>query len=315
MDLMHNLTRVEQRHLLLLALVGTLVGSSCGRSKEQALLAFAAPEAAPAAAEGDKKAGAAGVKQEARGAAEMPRKIIRNGEISLVVKAYAPVRQQIDQALDTAGGYVSKSDVQHSLGQVSSATLVLRVPAGQLDGLLRLILGMGVVQRESITTRDVTEKYYDLRARLDNAKKLEGRLLELLQQRASSLSDLLKVEQELARVRGRVEVFEGKLRLLNDQVDLSTLTLHLSIQQRYTPPRPPSLADDVRRTLSDSWDAMQGFGRGLVLALVALLPWMAPSLVLLWLLVRWARRRRARRAARAPAEPADGAGPGARGGG
>jgi hypothetical protein len=261
--------------------------------------AHAADEAEPSSGEKDKT----GLGQPGAGAeSPMPRKIIRNGEVRVVVKAYEPARKKIEAMVRKAGGYISKSDVQHSLGHVSSATLVLRVPAGRFDGLVSHILRLGVVERESISSRDITEEYYDLKARLSNARKLEARFLELLQKKAGKVSELLQVEKELARVREKIERLEGKLKLFDNLVDLSTLTVHLSIQEKYVPPKPPSLGDDAGETLSGSWDALKSAGRGIVLLFVALLPWLVPlgliTFITIWLIRRSIRKHRAKLAAR-----------------
>jgi hypothetical protein len=283
------------RILASIACIGLL---SCMAKSEDRSPGPAATPAVAKAAEAESGEEDVSKSKDGLAAKAMVRKIIRDGEVSLVVKAYAPARQQIERMVREAGGYISKTEVHHSLGQVSSATLVLRVPAGKFGGIVGRILRLGVVQRESMSSRDITEAYYDLKARLDNARKLEARLLDLLAKKTGKVSDLLQVERELARVRESIERFEGKLRLYDNLVDLSTLTVNLSIQQKYTPPRPPSLGDDIRETLGGSWDALKGFGRGLVLALVALVPWALPLVVLVWLVIRWWRRRRQRRQAR-----------------
>lgn len=233
------------------------------------------------------------------------RKIIRDGELRLQVEAYGPARAAIDKLLAASGGYVAKARVQHHLGKVSHAELVLRVPAGKLDGAMSALAALGTVLAEGVKSRDVTEQYVDLRARLKNAERLEKRLLELLAKRASVLADVLKVEAQLSRVRERIERYQGKLRKLDSLINLSTLRLTLSIRQVYTSPTPPSFGSDAQSTLGASWRSLVGFGRGLLLGLIALLPWLIPlgaaSYGSLRLVRRW---RRGRAAARLAAQEA-----------
>ncbi len=237
----------------------------------------------------------------------MPRKIIRDGEISVVVKAYDPVRTAIESMVEKSRGYIASSNVQHSLGKVSSATLVIRIPARRFPGILKAIGALGVVQRESTSSKDITEKYYDLKARLSNARKLEKRFLDLLEKHTGKVSDLLQVERELARVRGQIEVFQGKLKLFDNLVDMSKITISLSIQQKYTPPKPPSLVNDMSRVLDDSLDTMKAFGRGLLLVAVAVAPWVVPpGLVMLIIVVLvWRKLRRGSKKKKARASDED----------
>jgi hypothetical protein len=244
----------------------------------------------------------AAVTKEANARADKPadstRKIIRNGEIRLVVKAYEPARRAIEEMTARSGGFIASSQVNHTVGEVSSATLVLRVPAIRFGDILRQLGRLGAVTYESTASQDITEQYYDLKARLTNARKVEARLLELLAKATGKISDLLQVEKELARVREEIERFEGKLRLFDNLVDLSTLTVQLSIQERYEPPRPPTFGEDARQILRDSWQALRSFGRGLLLAAIALLPWIIPAALIVWLFLRLTRAWRAKRAAR-----------------
>ena len=64
-------------------------------------------------------------------------------------------------------------------------------------------------------------------ARLENGRRLERRLVELLATRTGPLVDGLAVERELARVREALETAEGRLRYLRNRVALSTLTVRL----------------------------------------------------------------------------------------
>jgi len=271
---------------------------SCAKDSMEPLLMAGSETATPAAgAEQSKQAGGLASEKDAKQTkVDMPRKLIRNGEIRLVVKTYPPARQAIEALVGASGGYISDSRVDHSLGQVSSATLTVRFPSTRFSSILEQIARLGTVVSESTSTKDITEAYYDIKARLSNAKKLEARLLDLLAKQTGKVSDLLQVERELARVREKIESFEGKLRLYNNQVDLSTLVIHLTIQQKYVPPVAPSLLEDIKEVVRDSWDALKSLGRGLVLALFALAPWSIPLALVFWLLIRWRRRRKARKA-------------------
>lgn len=227
---------------------------------------------------------------------ETQRKLIQNAELHLEVASYGDARRAVEAELAKAGGYLSSAQIDHREGQVSRAQLVLRLPATKLKPTLQAYAKLGTVVHETLTTQDITEEYYDLKARLDNARKLEARLLELLATEAKELKDLLEVEKELARVREQIERFEGKLRLWDKQVAYSTLTLELITRDIYAAGKPRTMGEQISQTFSRSWEALQKAGRGLLLVLVALVPWMIPLLLLGWLglrLVRWMGRRMA----------------------
>lgn len=121
-------------------------------------------------------------------------------------------------------------------------------------------------------------------------RKLEARLFELLETETEALKDLLEVERELARVRETIERFEGKLRLWDQQVALSTLTVELTTRVRFAATEPKTLGEQIRQTISSSWQALVNAGLAIVLVVVAMLPWILPILLLGWLALRLVRR-------------------------
>jgi len=202
---------------------------------------------------------------------------------------------------------LASARVDHHQGRASRAVLVLRIPATSLGSALASFSELGTVIHETLDTQDITEEYFDLEARLESARQLETRLLEMLTTRAQEVGELLEVEAELGRVRETIERFEGKLRLWESQVAYSTLTVELTTHAVFAAVEPQGLGEAIAATLSNSWQAMLSVGRGILLLAVAFLPWLLPLLFVVWLVIRgvhWLERRLAagakmRRAARA----------------
>ena len=74
----------------------------------------------------------------------------------------------------------------------------------------------------------MTKAYFDTDARLRNAKRMEDRLLEMLQKNTGKVSDLLQVEKELARVREQIEQMQGELKYYDALVQYATVTVTLA---------------------------------------------------------------------------------------
>jgi len=220
------------------------------------------------------------------------RKLIQNAQLHLEVDSCDDARRAIEAELAKVGGYLSSADISHHEGRVSRATLVLRIPASTLTSSVATFSALGTVVHESLTTQDITEEYFDLESRLTNARKLETRLNELLATEAKELKDLLEVERELARVRETIERFEGKLRLWEKQVAFSTLTVSLATHATYVATEAPGLGPQIRETLATSWHALVTFGRAIVIGVVAILPWLVPVFVVVFVLRLLVRRRR-----------------------
>jgi hypothetical protein len=203
------------------------------------------------------------------------RKVIRTGRIDLVVTTYDEARIKLDQLLKAAGGYVDSTNVQHYQGHVSSATLVLRIPQDAFGQLVPKLKELGEIASESTNAEDITDQYVDIAARLASAKTLEKRLLELAADRNSGVEALLAVERELARVRGEIESYEGRMRQWNDQIAMSTLTLGISTKAPAIAAAPePGLGQQISSGFHDSIAALKGFGAWLAVSATSLLPWM-----------------------------------------
>ncbi|HEY5945022.1 MAG TPA: DUF4349 domain-containing protein [Kofleriaceae bacterium] len=207
--------------------------------------------------------------------ADPQRKVIRTGRIDLVVKTYDDARAKLDSLLAAAGGYVDSTQVRHQQGDVSSATLVLRVPQEAFGQLVPKLKELGEVAAESTNAEDVSDQYVDVSARLASAKTLEKRLLEIAADRASGVEALLAVERELARVRGEIESYEGRLRQWNDQIAMSTLTLALTTKApAIAAAADPGLGTRIKNGFSDSVAALETFATWLVVTGTTLLPWL-----------------------------------------
>jgi hypothetical protein len=74
----------------------------------------------------------------------------------------------------------------------------------------------------------VTKNYFDTDARLRNAKRMEERLLEMLQKNTGKVSDLLQVEKELGRVREEIEKMQGELKYYDALVQFATVSISLA---------------------------------------------------------------------------------------
>ena len=155
----------------------------------------------------------------------LPDLIIRTGTASIQVDSLDAAIAMVRALARRVGGFVAGSSTQAGRGQLHSATLELRMPAGRFDEAVDGLRPLGKVEAVNVTAEDVGEEYVDVQARMGNARRLEARLIDVLARRAGKLSDVLDVERELARVREEIERYEGRLRYLRTRVAVSTLTL------------------------------------------------------------------------------------------
>lgn len=153
--------------------------------------------------------------------------LVRHGEASIEVRHVDDAVARMRQAATQFGGFVANTALRNGKDEQPSASLEVRVPTAQFDALLAALRTVGKVERVTAGAEDVGEEYVDLGARAANARRVEARLVEMLATRTGKLSDVLTVEQELARVRQEIERHDARLRWLERRAALSSLTVAL----------------------------------------------------------------------------------------
>jgi hypothetical protein len=155
--------------------------------------------------------------------------IIKTGRLSIRVeaKAFGNLIPDADQIATDHGGYIVSSGTAGT--RHHSATIVIRVPAAQFPKTMDALRGVGggKVLSDQRTGEDVGQQFVDLGARARNLKA-QSRALIRLMNRAVSVSDTMRVQNQLFQVQGQIEELEGRLRYLHDQADMSTITLDFS---------------------------------------------------------------------------------------
>jgi len=224
-----------------------------------------------------------------KGVYETSRKIIRSANITMYVDNFNRGAERLESIAKQYGGQVANKTFQRS-GSFVSGTLVLWIPAPRLLKSVEEIDKVGKVSNFSITAQDITDEYYDLDARLRNAKKQEERLIYLLEKKGARLQEILKVEKEMARVRGEVETMEGRQRRMNQQISFSTVTIYL-IQDVRAVTEPDDVWKPLRQAIRDakptfisSFGGLIEFVAGVLKLFIALLPWAIVIIPVLWIL-------------------------------
>jgi len=218
----------------------------------------------------------------------MPSTVIKTGRLSIRL-GHGDLGKAVDRAnlvVARYGGFISSSNI--SSGRHESSTIVLRVPADRFDQAMSDLSGPGIgsVRSQQVSGEDVGQQFVDLSARARNLRAQSRALIRLMNQ-AVTVSDTIKIQNELFDIQGQIEELDGRLRYLHDQADMSTITMLLA--QPAAAPHHPGHATAIGSALRRSWQRATDVvtavivGAGVVipvalLALVALLAagWLLP---------------------------------------
>ena len=117
-----------------------------------------------------------------------------------------------------SGGYVQT---------MSAGYFVLRIPAAKLRPVMDDLARLGVVESRSMQAQDVTQEYVDLQTRIRVLRETQSQLIALLKQ-ARNVDEALNVRRSLDTITMELEQALGRLRMLENLIGFSTLTLRLS---------------------------------------------------------------------------------------
>ncbi len=186
------------------------------------------------------------------------------------------------------------------------ATLTVRVPSDKTDQLLEDLHGFGRVTSVSISKSDVTLQYEDVDARIKALQTSVDRLRALIAG-ATNTADVIEAENALSSRQAELDSLTAQKRSLDDQIDLSTLTIEFTTEDHPPSPGPDNFWDG----LSSGWNALTDALGNFVVFVGSAIPWVV-LLILICLVVYAVIRvvggiRRARRPRPNQAEQQEGA--------
>lgn len=152
---------------------------------------------------------------------DQPRIILYNAQLSLLVDSVKTIKDRALSIMVSYKGYMVSS---------TNTSLQMRVPSSSLNSVLTNFKQLGKVNYENINGVDVTDTYYDIKIRLENAEKTRNRYLELLNQ-AKNVSEILKVEKELERLNGVIDSYKGSIKRYDQENQYSLITLRFYTKQ------------------------------------------------------------------------------------
>lgn len=226
------------------------------------------------------------------------RKLIRKLHLEVETETYDELFANVQQMVAQCGGYVESMDANTRYGSTSRyATMVIRVPADQLDHFAADVAEASNVVYRSESTNDVTLSYVDMESRKAALLVEQERLMALLEQ-AGSLEEILQIETRLTEVRYELESIESQLRTYDNLVDYATVTLSISEVKVLTDVEEEekgfweTIGEGFLNSVSGLWNGIKKVFSFLLIASPYLLIFVIAPLTLLFFLLRRKRKNR-----------------------
>ena len=308
--------------LVLTALLGF---AACGTSKESANYATydeietqsykdLDPAAGDVSFDGDYKASFTTNESAAQADAETPapaqsqEKIVRTFNLDVRTEAFDTYIAALKQAVAANGGYLEEFSVENGGYSTRSdrwASVIARIPAEKAEAFLAAAGENGVITSSTENATNVTLQYVDLESRISAYKTEQTTLMELLK-KSDSLENTLKIHERLNEVNYQLENYAAQLRVLENRVSYSTVTLEVREVNRALVEE-DGLGTRIKNRFLENWDALVEGLKDLAVSLIGglpvLLPLAAVIAVVIVVLVKVRKKRKAKKAAKAVAPP------------
>lgn len=207
--------------------------------------------------------------------------IIRTGNAVIEVKSIEDGVARLRMIANQLGGYVGNTTVQSGTDQPRSAMVEVKVPSSRWGSLLEGIKPVGKIESLSESAQDVGEEFVDVQARVENARRLEQRLVLLLANRTGKLQEALEVERELGRVREEIERYQGRMRYLQARAAVSTMLVNLHEPRPVIGGAPGD--SPIMDAFRQAWRNLIGFIAWIIASMGIILPVAALIMLLWWL--------------------------------
>ncbi|MBN1988560.1 MAG: DUF4349 domain-containing protein [Bacteroidales bacterium] len=211
------------------------------------------------------------------------RKIIKNVRLGIETASFAETRKKLDSIVAAYGGNLMR-DNEYNDNYRISCDVEIKVDAQKLEPLTAALVNLGKrLEYKNIEATDVTEEFIDLEARLKNKRKVETTLLNLLK-KATTVEDVIRVEEKLGQIRAEIDAHTGRLKYLNSMVEQSTLYVNLyqNVEYKFEPTETPKFIERFLTALDKGW---KGFVAA-ILFIIRLWPLFIIT-TLSWLTFKW----------------------------
>lgn len=215
-------------------------------------------------------------------------KVVRTAWISLEVPDAMETRDALASLAGGCGGYVASLSMERGYGGRISATLVMRVPEAAFEDVVRRVGEVGKVLSQSVKAEDVTEDYYDLRARREAFADQLAQYRKIME-RAGTISEVLEIQREIERVQVEIDRIDGRLKYLSNRVEYATITVSFSEPEPVGTGSGPSLTSVINESIA----GFLAVSAALVIILVSVIPLIILGSAV-YLAIRWAKMRRTR---------------------
>jgi anti-sigma factor RsiW len=155
-------------------------------------------------------------------------KVIRTGAVVLEVEDGKQTYKKVADLCQELGGFLASSNFYRDNEGRESGTVTLRIPKDKFTAALDRLSALGKVRGIDTNSKDVSQEYANLTAKLDATMVVYKKMLEALEKKQVTISDAVRLESELTPILKRVQDLKNEIESLNNLISFTTITVNFS---------------------------------------------------------------------------------------
>jgi hypothetical protein len=217
------------------------------------------------------------------------RLVVFTAQMEVNVTSVRGAMQDLQGIAYALGGYISDSYVNPIPAgsmtykgilakQAFDASVTLRIPSNNFNDALNRIASLGDVISMTTSSRDVTDEYVDLQARIINLENVLEQYRNILKS-ASKTSDILDIQSRIDNIQEQIERLKAQTAQTEKQASFALITVHLvepyvikTDDKPIDKPEKDTFEKAVADVINMATSIAQAEARGLLVLTVGLLP-------------------------------------------
>ena len=222
------------------------------------------------------------VKTTSLGSTSEQDKIIYKYVLDIETQDFDKLLSDTEGNIKSMGGYTESSQIggkSYNNDNVNrSGYIVARIPSNKASDFISFIKKAANVTKSEQSSENVSLQYVDAKSKVDTLKIEQERLYDILKS-AKELDNIITLETRLSDIRYEIEKYQSQLRLYDNQVEFSNVTLnimevkHISPAEEVKPTFFSRISDGLSRTIDNVSNGFQSFIVWLVVNFLYFLIW------------------------------------------
>ena len=217
-------------------------------------------------------------------------KIIKSGSVMTQTEGYDLFLANLISKVEELSGYIEQNNtnVNNIYGdkKLKYGYLKIRVPQERFNELVSYLESSSEINQKNIVETDVTKEYYEKDNQVKNLELQEVHLRELFE-KAQTVEEMLKIENELRRIRTEIDALNISLSDIDDRASMATISVEVQevLKANLTMSDRNNVWERAKEGFINTVNGIVDIGENLIIALISLIPVLVPLIIILIILV------------------------------